>query len=143
MMEVIHSTNIVFNHNGAKGQSDEKKNRYRKPPSPVEGKETKVLKNATKTVLPANGTKPQEEENVVRQQVFPPSVGDEVSVATNSPLFKPSNKGPDVFGVSHLIDTPLSWKKRESPADSGIELSPISISPPKLNPKVSYCALVF
>lgn len=132
-MEVIHSTNIVFS-SAVKPNTDGKAPKYRKPPSPIEPKVTNSPKPVGKS--PLNATKTTNGEVTIRSQNFPASVTDNVPMATSSPLFKPSNRAPDVFGGGAVLDTPLSWKKRESPADSGIELSPISVSPPKVNPKV-------
>ena len=123
MMEVVHSTNIVFNSTGRKNGDEP---RYRKPPSPTDGRATKVSKSTSKT---------QQTESTMR--MFPNSITDDASLPTSSPLFKPSNKNSDPFGGGPVLETPLSWKKRESPADSGIDLSPISVSPSKINPKVS------
>lgn len=138
-MEVIHSTNIVFSTAGVRRNGDDKTSRYRRPASPAEAKVTKPSKASPKPLMNGNnGAKHSPPEGQTRPQVLPSSVTDDVSVTTNSPLFKPSNRAPDIFGGGPVLETPLSWKKRESPADSGIDLTPISVSPSKINPKVSY-----
>lgn len=133
-MEVIHSTNIVFTSNGVRRNGDNKPSCYRKQPSPTEGKATKPPRASPKTVT----TKSQVSEATPLPQVMSNSVTDDSPLVNSSPLFKPSTRAPDPFGGGPVLETPLSWKKRESPADSGIDLSPISVSPSKINPKVSY-----
>lgn len=117
MMEVIHSTNITFNANEIRANSNENvgnRKLPRKTQSPVELKESIVNKAPYKSnVANTSPIKGQLDGSSPRQD--------------DSPLFKRVQS----------LETPLSWRKRESPADSGIELSPISFSTPRLNPKVS------
>lgn len=135
-MEIIHSTNITFNGSEANRTSNETvgaKKGARKTQSPVDSKSpnpSPIKSNISSPVKELHGDFPSRASR-------PPAVTNiESPRHEDSPLFK---RVHDMSKSSN--ETPTSWKKRESPADSGIGLSPISISPPKLNPKVNIMSL--
>ncbi|XP_060579121.1 uncharacterized protein LOC132736071 isoform X14 [Ruditapes philippinarum] len=129
MMEIIHSTNITFNGNSNENVGAKKGTVPRKTRSPVESKSpdaSPIKSNISSPVKELHGDFPSRASR-------PPAVANIDSPRhEESPLFKRVHDIPKY----QANETPTSWKKRESPADSGIELSPISISPPKINPKL-------
>jgi hypothetical protein len=136
MMEIIHSTNITFNGNSNENVGAKKGTVPRKTRSPVESKSpdaSPIKSNISSPVKELHGDFPSRASR-------PPAVANIDSPRhEESPLFKRVHDIPKY----QANETPTSWKKRESPADSGIELSPISISPPKINPKVTFKIYIF
>ncbi|XP_053397874.1 uncharacterized protein LOC123552387 isoform X14 [Mercenaria mercenaria] len=134
MMEIISSTNITFNGNNVKRNSSENvgaKKMFRKTRSPVESKAS----NATTTPVKSNVSSPVKEF-----QTDGPLRASRLGAVTN--IDSPRNEDSPLFkrvhdpSRPHAMETPMSLRKWDSPADSGIELSPVSISPPKINPKL-------
>ncbi|XP_052237291.1 uncharacterized protein LOC127848680 isoform X8 [Dreissena polymorpha] len=125
---IIRPNNIVFNNSGF-GDSNKTGMYKKKSDSPTEDQQPKPAKSPSKRPeVWASPPKPQ--GSPVWGQVLPALQGsspETPTVGNSSPVGK--------MGAA-MLETPLSWKKRESPADSGIEMTPISMSPLKVNPKI-------
>lgn len=157
-MEVMHSTNIVFNTKQSRNTTTGNgKGLYKKSRSPAESKTVNITKQGPGT----NGgsTSPKRAESLESQMK---SIQDSPICLTDTPKFYsptkvgvplPTMDAPRVeesplFRRIHdlpghpVLDTPLSWKNKDSPSDSGIEMTPVSVSPSKVNPKVTMYTLL-
>ncbi|KAL4232615.1 hypothetical protein ACF0H5_007305 [Mactra antiquata] len=142
-MEVIRSTNIVFNtkdpHGSNVGNSKSLyKNNATKPGPSQNGnspRKAAASESPIKSVQPSPMGITDSPKFISPAKVGAPMPTVESPRVEESPLFKRTHDLPG----HPVLDTPTSWKKRESPADSGIEMTPISISPTKVtNPKVMF-----
>lgn len=148
-MEIIHSTNIVFDSQNGRESSNEAMETFRmnKPFRKMKSPKGSRLPKPSRSPFAGNGglapIKGQPLESPVRSSAFsvlPPTPTFESPKQSESPL-----KGGGSYVATHESMSPVKDRKRTSPADSGVELprvltldSYFSVSPSKINPKVSY-----
>ncbi|XP_052810936.1 uncharacterized protein LOC128238745 isoform X15 [Mya arenaria] len=134
-MEVIRANNIIFNKSGSSNAGTlkaEKHALYKLSKTPVDQGAQKDIHMPYPAKTPGAGSpKLQPLDNAVRAHVGPILGAGQSDMNDGGKMLQMR----DTFGMP-VLETPLSWKKRESPADSGIEMTPVSMSPPKVNPKI-------
>ena len=135
-MEVIRANNIVFNTTGKSDNAtgNQKHGPYKLTKSPIAHGSQGSRNAASETPKPEDAHGTDQEPKLHPHTLQPIDGGMKVTIGSLQDGQVVSGAKP--FGRP-ILETPLSWKKRESPADSGIEMTPMSMSPLKTNPKVS------
>ena len=146
-MEVIHSTNIVFdNQNGRESneatETFKMSKPFRKMKSPKGSRLPKPSKSPWAGITGLTPIKGQQNDSPVRSSGFsilPPTPAFESPKLSETPL----KRLESTAFVIEESPSPVKERKRMSPADSGIELpklltldSPLSVAPSRINPKV-------
>lgn len=148
-MEVIHSTNIVFNNQNGRESNDEigtfkVSKPFRKMKSPKGSRLPKPSKSPWEGLTGLTPIKGQTVDSPVKSTGLS---GLPLTPTFESPKFSETPlKGIESSAMGmYESPSPVKERRRVSPVDSGIELpkvlaldSPLSVSPSKINPKVSF-----
>ena len=151
VMEVIHSTNIVFNSQGKNGRESNDEietfkmsKPFRKMKSPQGSKLPKPSKSpwdGLNAITPIKGHPIDSPTKFSALAVLPPTPAFESPKLNDSPLKEMESSACGMYD----LPSPVKDRKRISPADSGSNIglpkvftldSPLSVSPSKINPKV-------